>query len=82
MGQSKGTSIKCGFVNGITIIIIEHSRYGCLLLLHLQPVMVNSHLADKNKLQTFDRNKLPLLRTLANEATNSQGLHNVRCKGS
>ena len=24
MGQSKGTSIKCGFVNDITIIIIEH----------------------------------------------------------
>ena len=80
MGQSKGTSIKCVFVNDITIIIIEH--YGCLLLLHLQPVMVNSRLAGKNKLQTFDRNKLPLLRTLANEATNSQGPHNVLYKGS
>ena len=80
MGQSKGTSIKCGFVNDITIIIIEH--YGCLLLLHLQPVMVNSRLAGKNKLQTFDRNKLPLLRTLTNEATNSQGPHNVLYKGS
>ena len=39
-------------------------------------------LRAKNKLQTFDRNKLPLLRTLANEATNSQGPHNVLYKGS
>ena len=70
MGQSKGTSIKCGFVNGITIIIIEH--YGCLILLHLQPVTITSCLADKSKLQMFDRNKLLLLRTLANEDTNSR----------
>ena len=48
--------------------------------------IVNSRLADtpiiqtaakfpgRNKLQTFDLNKLPLLRTLANEETNLRSL--------
>ena len=66
--------------------ILSETRGGGVLP-YINPIdTVNSRLANtpiirtaakfscKNKLQTFDLNKLPLLRTLANEDTNLRSL--------